>query len=610
MNFAHDMPFGATLLDGGQARFRLWAPGQSTVSLALEPEDRRLPMEATGDGWFELTVPTAAGQRYRYQLSDALAVPDPASRHQAADVHDASVVIDPRSYRWRCPAWRGCPWHETVVYELHVGTFTPEGTFDGVRKRLDTLAQIGITAIELMPIADFPGRWNWGYDGVLPYAPDARYGTPDQLKALVDAAHERGLMILLDVVYNHFGPDGNYLHSYAPQFFTERRRTPWGAAIDYRQRPVRDFYIHNALYWLEEYRFDGLRFDAVHEIVDDCDPHILQEIARAIRSRLEPSRHVHLVLENEHNSARLLTRKPDDSPRFFTAQWNDDFHHAAHVVLTGESIGYYSDYTDKPVEKLGRALAEGFVYQGETSSYSGRVRGEPCKSLPPLAFVNFIQNHDQVGNRAFGERLTKLASSREALKALTAILLLSPSVPMLFMGEEYGAEEPFCFFADFHGKLAEAVRTGRREEFARFPAFADPESRQRIPDPVAPSTHKHSCLDWASRKAEVHRDWLEHCRTLLAVRRTELRPRLAKMTGGQSSFAVVDQTLAVRWVLGDGARLQLVAQLSDRPSGAATIAASGRPIWTSTRGAPHRSPLQNLPPWFVGWFIDDARTYP
>ncbi|HEX9463692.1 MAG TPA: malto-oligosyltrehalose trehalohydrolase [Alphaproteobacteria bacterium] len=607
VGFVHQMPFGACL-DDGSVRFRLWAPGQTAVSLVLEPAGQAIPMPAVGDGWFDLTTREAApGHRYRYELSGGLRVPDPASRQQDKDVHDASVVVDPARYRWRSPGWRGCAWHETVLYELHVGTFSPAGTFDGVRERLETLAQIGITAIELMPIADFPGRWNWGYDGVLPFAPDARYGTPDQLKALIDAAHERGMMVFLDVVYNHFGPDGNYLHSYAPQFFTDRRRTPWGAAIDYRQRPVRDFYIHNALYWIQEYRFDGLRFDAVHEIIDDSEPNILQEIARSVRTRTEPGRQVHLVLENDDNSARLLTRNPDGTPRHYTAQWNDDFHHAAHVVLTGETGGYYADYADQPVERLGRALAEGFVYQGEKSPYRGKARGEPSAKLPPLAFVNFIQNHDQVGNRAFGERLTALASPA-ALKALSAILLLAPSVPLLFMGEEYGAEEPFCFFADFHGKLADAVRNGRREEFARFPAFADPAARQRIPDPVAAATHKQSCLDWAKRSAATHREWLEHCRSLIAVRRTELRPRLAQVPGGQAAYNVIDRTLlTVRWVLGDGARLQLVAQLADQPSGAAAVTAAGRSLWTTSRAGINRAPLQNLPPWFVGWFIDDAR---
>ena len=609
MGHAHEMPFGATCLAGGGVRFRLWAPSQTAVSLVLESSGRVLPMQPAGDGWFELSTRDAApGDRYRYEIGKGARVPDPASRQQDKDVHDASVVVDPQRYSWRCRDWRGGAWHDAVLYELHVGTFSPAGTFDGVRDRLETLAQIGITGIELMPIADFAGRWNWGYDGVLPFAPDARYGTPEQLKSLIDAAHELGLMVFLDVVYNHFGPDGNYLHSYAENFFTDRRRTPWGAAIDYGQPPVRDFYIHNALYWIQEYQFDGLRLDAVHEIVDDSPTHVLLDIARAVRTSTGQGRQVHLVLENEHNTARLLARNADQTPRYYTAQWNDDFHHAVHVVLTGESAGYYADYVDKPIQRLGRALAEGFIYQGDRSVYRDKPRGEPSTGLPPLAFVNFLQNHDQVGNRAFGERLTSLAAP-EALKAMMAILLLSPAVPMLFMGEEYGADEPFCFFADFHGKLADAVRNGRREEFARFPDFADPAARARIPDPIAAATYRKSCLDWSKRSAASHRDWLEHVRSLLAVRRTEIRPRLVQLASASATYTTIEPALlSVRWVLGDGARLQLVAQLANAPSGTTPVTAAGRSLWTTSRG--HcRQPLHSLPPWFVGWFIDDGKAH-
>ena len=609
MDHAHEMPFGAACLADGRVRFRIWAPSEKTMSLVLAAGDRALPMPPAGDGWFELTTEDARpGDRYRYETGKGVRVPDPASRQQDKDVHEASVVVDPRRYAWRCRDWRGCPWHDAVLYELHVGTFSPAGTFDGVREKLETLAQLGITGIELMPIADFSGRWNWGYDGVLPFAPDARYGTPDDLKSLIDAAHALGLMVFLDVVYNHFGPDGNYLNSYAEEFFTERRRTPWGAAIDYRRPAVRDFYIHNALYWIHEYQFDGLRLDAVHEIVDDSQTHVLIDIAGAVRSSVGTGRQVHLVLENDNNAARLLARNPDHTPRYYTAQWNDDFHHAAHVVLTGENSGYYADYADKPIERLGKALAEGFIYQGDVSPYRGAARGEPSTKLPPAAFVNFIQNHDQVGNRAFGERLTTLAAP-EALKAMTAIFLLAPQVPMLFMGEEYGADEPFCFFADFHGKLADAVRNGRREEFARFKDFADPAARARIPDPIAAATYRKSCLDWSKRSQASHRDWLTHVRSLLAVRRTEIRPRLAQLASVPAAYTVTGPALlSVRWVLGDGARLQLVAQLAGEPSGPAPVTAAGRSLWTTSR-VHCRLPLQNLPPWFVGWFIDDGKPH-
>ena len=612
MRHAHDLPFGATCLGDGRVRFRLWAPSQKKISLVLETAGpdasvQVLPMPPADDGWFELSTDRAApGHLYRYELESGQRVPDPASRRQHTDVHDASVVVDPGTYDWRHGDWRGRPWHEAVLYELHVGTFSPPGDFAGARDKLAVLAELGITAVELMPIADFPGRWNWGYDGVLPYAPDTSYGTPDDLKALIDAAHELRLMVFLDVVYNHFGPDGNYLHSYAPQFFTDRRRTPWGAAIDYTQRPVRDFFIHNALYWLNEYRFDGLRFDAVHEIIDDSRPTVLQELAETVRASLESGRHVHLVLENDDNAAALLVRNAVSVPRYYTAQWNDDFHHAAHVVTTGESSGYYADYADAPVRCLGRALAEGFVYQGERSEYRGRARGEPSRPLPPAAFVDFIQNHDQVGNRAFGERLTALAPP-EAVKALQAILLLAPSVPLLFMGEEYGASEPFCFFADFTGPLADAVRNGRRDEFARFADFADPAARERIPDPTAESTYRGSMLDWKKRDEPGHREWAAHTRGLLALRRGEMVQRFARMGGGAAHAEIAGQSLlSVRWTH-DKAVLHLLAQLAASPSADMGLSVAGRCIWTTHPDMARRQPLGALPPWFVGWFLSEGR---
>ncbi len=607
MRYAHELPFGATCLDDGRVRFRLWAPSQKNIGLVLESAGSVLPMNAAGNGWFELATDRAApGDLYRYELSSGQRVPDPASRRQHHDVHDASVVVDPRAYEWRQGDWRGRPWHETVLYELHVGTFSPSGDFAGVRDKLKVLAEQGITAVELMPIADFPGRWNWGYDGVLPYAPDASYGTPDDLKALIEAAHGLGLMIFLDVVYNHFGPDGNYLHAYAPQFFTERRRTPWGAAIDYAQRPVRDFFIHNALYWLNEYRFDGLRFDAVHEIVDDGSPTILHELAETVRSSVDSGRHVHLVLENDDNAASLLVRNAASVPRYYTAQWNDDFHHAAHAVATGESSGYYADYADAPVRRLGRALAEGFIYQGERSEYRERPRGEVSRTLPAAAFVDFIQNHDQVGNRAFGDRLTVLAPP-EAVAALQAVLLLAPAVPLLFMGEEYGATEPFCFFADFMGPLADAVRNGRRNEFARFADFADPAARERIPDPTAESTYRASKLDWDKRAEARHHDWAARTRAILDVRGREIAPRFGRMYGGAAHAEVTEPALlSVHWTH-DDSTLQLVAQLAGSPGNGGNLAVRGRCIWSTHPEIAQRKPLGSLPPWFVGWFIDGQR---
>jgi maltooligosyltrehalose trehalohydrolase len=455
-----------------------------------------------------------------------------------------------------------------VLYELHVGAFTPEGTFAAARERLHELAALGITAIELMPVADFPGKRNWGYDGVLLFAPDASYGTPDELKSLVDRAHALGMMVLLDVVYNHFGPEGNYLHAWCPQFFNPRHHTPWGAAINFDgdgNRPVRDFYLHNALYWIEEFHFDGLRLDAVHAIRDDSPRHIVAEIGDALRAGPGRDRHVHLVLENDANEARYLERDASLAPLCASAQWNDDLHHAAHVLITGERDGYYADYADAPLERLGRALAEGFIYQGEASAFrAGAPRGEPSGHLPPAAFVSFLQSHDQVGNRALGQRLHALADERMERAAL-ACLLLSPHIPMLFMGEEFAASTPFLFFCDFGPDLARAVTEGRRREFARFAGFSEESVRARIPDPCDAATFESSKLRWEERARAPHRERLELVRKLLALRRQYLAPRLRGARGG-AKLEILNGVLRVEWMLGDGARLRLLAHFGVTPA--------------------------------------------
>jgi maltooligosyltrehalose trehalohydrolase len=582
MHSLHDMPFGAALLRAGGVRFRLWAPGADRIDLAL-PDGRR-EMARAGDGWHELVVAEAtAGTRYRFVLPDGLAVPDPASRSNPEGVHAESVVVDPTAYAWQDDGWAGRPWSEAIVYELHVGTFTPEGSFRGAIARLPDLVALGITAIELMPLASFPGARGWGYDGVLQFAPQASCGTPDDLKALVDAAHGLGLMVLVDVVYNHFGPEGNYLHAYCPQFFNPAHQTPWGAAINFdgeHNRTVRDFFVHNALYWVEEFHADGLRMDAVHAIRDDSPMHICQEIGEALRAAVGASRPVHLVLENDANLALLLERDLEGRPVTADAQWNDDLHHAAHVLATGESDGYYADYADRPLARLGRALAEGFIYQGDPSALrGGEPRGEPSGHLPSVAFVSFLQNHDQVGNRAFGERIAALAAARprgrERLEALYACLLLSPHVPMLFMGEEFAASAPFLYFCDFGPELAAAVSTGRREEFKRFAAFQDEAARARIPDPNAAESFERCRLDWAERGREPHAAWLALVTQLLALRREHLVARLARPSlGGRS--VVEGGLLQVEWVLGDGAIWHVVANLGE---GVFQLPVRGEPLF-------------------------------
>lgn len=567
MSGAHVMPFGAQLADGA-TRFRLWAPAATRVDLLLgeDAHDVR-PLAALDDGWYECMMSDApAGTRYAYRIDGDSVVPDPASRSNPDGVHAASAVVDPGAYAWQHRNWRGRPWDEAVIYELHIGTFTPEGTFAAAIRELPALVELGVTAIELMPVADFPGERNWGYDGVLLFAPARCYGMPEDLKRLIDAAHGLGVMVMLDVVYNHFGPEGNYLHRYAPSFFDSTRSTPWGAAINFDgagSRHVRDFFIHNALYWIEEYCFDGLRVDAVHALVDCSPTDIVVELAMCVRAAIADTRHVHLVLENDHNAARLLVRDAASQPQLATAQWNDDLHHAAHVLATGEHDGYYADYAAAPLAAFGRCLAEGFAFQGEPSPFRDHEpRGEPSAHLPADAFVNFLQNHDQVGNRAFGERLVVLAPLPR-LGALMGCLLLAPSPPLLFMGEEYGARTPFLFFCDFSPDLAAAVVRGRRSEFARFARFADPAMRANIPDPGAVATFASSRLDRREAQTDEGREWLALVTQCLAVRRAQITPFFS--AGAAGDYAVDGARLDVRWTRPDGRALWLRLHLGAQP---------------------------------------------
>lgn len=540
--YVHALPFGATLLSPGLTRFRLWAPAAQEVRVEVEGMTP-VSMTVAGEGWFEATVPCGAGARYRFRLGNGLAVPDPAARAQAEDVHGPSLVVDPCGYTWQNRAWKGRPWEETILYELHVGAF---GGFAGVQARLPELARLGVTAIELMPVNDFPGTRNWGYDGVLPFAPDCSYGSPDDLKALVDAAHGMGLMMFLDVVYNHFGPDGNYLAAYAPGFFRDDIATPWGAAIDFRRPEVRRFFTENALYWLQEYRFDGLRFDAVHAI---SESDWLDEMAATVRRTVEPGRQVHLVLEHDGNVADHLRRD-------FDAQWNDDAHHVLHVLLSGESDGYYADYADQPAARLARALEQGFVYQGDISAYrKGARRGMPSADLAPTSFVLFLQNHDQIGNRPFGDKLTTLAD-RHALEAAIALQLLAPQIPLVFMGEETASESPFLFFTDHEPKLADAVREGRKREFVGFHGFGAGKEAE-LPDPNSPSTFDRSCPRPQPERGEAR---LAFYRRLLELRSSRLVPRL-KGARALKAVAVGPAAVIARWRLGDGAVLGIGSNL-------------------------------------------------
>jgi malto-oligosyltrehalose trehalohydrolase len=598
------MPFGARLLGDGSTRFRLWAPAARIVELWLDDLARAYPMTMNAEGWAELTTSNApAGTRYRFRIDHDALVPDPASRFQPDDVHGPSEVIDPRSHVWHDARWTGVPAERLVFYELHVGTFTPAGTFSSIAERLNHLVSLGVTAIELMPIADFPGRWGWGYDGVLPFAPDSSYGRPEALKALVETCHERGLAVLLDVVYNHFGPEGNYLHHYAPAFFNLHRRTPWGDAINFDgvgSHVVRAFVIHNALYWLEEYHLDGLRVDAVHAIADTSASHVMTDLARAVAEGPGRDRAVHLVLENNGNETRYLERRGVRGRPLYQAQWNDDLHHALHVLLTNEHGGYYQDY-HPPLSHLRRCLAEGFAYQGDYSRFQGRPRGESSGHLPPTAFIGFLQNHDQVGNRAFGERITTLASA-EAVRAATAVLLLAPSLPLLFMGQEWAAREPFLFFSDLGPDLGPRVSEGRRREFARFPAFASPDTRRRIPDPQSPESRERSALDWSWAGETLHQEWVAFHRSLLQLREREIAPLTAGETIPEVGSRLLGGTgLEMVWIFPSRRVLRLVANL-----GAKTVMHEGpdggwgRRLYALGLAAPRWAAL---PPWSVGWFL-------
>ncbi|EIF35587.1 malto-oligosyltrehalose trehalohydrolase [Burkholderia sp. Ch1-1] len=611
---AHCLPFGAQLIGATAAkprtRFRFWAPSCKHVQVEIEngPAQGTHDMTPAGNGWFEASVDSGAGTLYRFRLDGERAVPDPASRFQPQDVHGPSEVIDPRAYRWEQTNWHGRPWEETVLYELHVGTL---GGYAGVQKRLSELAALGVTAIELMPLNDFSGTHNWGYDGVLPYAPDSAYGRPEDLKALIDAAHGLGLMVFLDVVYNHFGPDGNYLHEYARSFFREGTHTPWGPAIDFERSEVSDFFTDNAVYWINEYRIDGLRFDAVHAI----DNHAwLRELSDHIRAKVQHGRHVHLVLENEHNSANLLETH-------FDAQWNDDAHNTLHVLLTGETEGYYHAYEDQPIRRLARVLSEGFAYQGDPSPiHDGKPRGEASTHLPPTSFVMFLQNHDQIGNRAFGERLRKLTSD-EALRAATGLLLLSPQIPLLFMGEEYGSTQPFLFFTDYTGDLADAVREGRRREFARFSSFSDEKRRAQIPDPNDVKTFATSsppAPDETSQhtddEAKDRLDWMHFYKSALTVRAKLITPRLKHSKAcGVTVLSAANggdaNALIARWKLADGETLSIALNLSKENVALADLPA-GKVIFETPPRVREQVDVKVLPAHaFVAWLTGDVSDY-
>ncbi|MBW9064305.1 malto-oligosyltrehalose trehalohydrolase [Rhizobium herbae] len=538
----------------GSIRFQLWGPAERSVGLRLNGSD--VQMTNFGDGWHHVDVCAPPGSVYGFLLDDGALVGDPASRQQVGQLDGPSILTSDNSYHWRNDEWIGRPWEEAVIYEIHVGTFTPEGTFGAAIERLPRLAELGFTAVELMPIAHFPGTRGWGYDGVLQFAPHTAYGSPDDLKALIDAAHGLGLMVFLDVVYNHFGPEGNYLSRYAPQFFRTGRDTPWGPAIAYEQEPVRRYFIENALYWLIDFRLDGLRFDAIDQIEDSGGEHILLEIARAVRSEIG-SRHVHLTTENPANGTDLMADLPEG--RLYQADWNDDFHHALHVAVTGESAGYYEPFKRNTWAKLRQAMAHGYVKPGKA------IIGDsspPTESLPPTAFVHFLQNHDQVGNRARGDRLHATVD-RHIYRALTEMLLLSPQVPLLFMGDDHLSLRPFHFFADYTGAIAKAIRDNRPKEAAIFGGVPEGMSASDLRDPNDHDTFVRSKIDWHEAATEDAIAWAEYVKLLLEIRRGTIVPLLSQATGysGTVLADTPDRCVFIDWTFGSKV-LQLRANFS------------------------------------------------
>ena len=580
--------YGPLALERGY-RLRLYAPAAQNVDLHID--GRVLAMERSDD-WFAVDDPDAKpGSRYAFAIDgSATPIPDPGSRFQPDGVHAPSAIVS-AAFAWPDDAWRGRPWHEYVMYELHVGTFTFEGTYEAAARKLADLAALGITAVELLPLSSFPGARGWGYDGVMSYAPFVGYGTPDDLKRFIAAAHGLGLAVMLDVVYNHFGPEGNYLHAIAPTFFNADAHTPWGAAIDVTVPDVRAYFAENAAFWLAEYRFDGLRLDATNTIVDPQAPSFLSEVRAVAVAACDPAREVVLVVENDDNDAALLDAGYD-------AQWNDDVHHCAHVIATGETGGYYRDYASDPVGLLARTLTTGFAYQGEASIHrDGKLRGSPSARFPLTKFVSFLQNHDQIGNRAFGERFAAIAPP-EAVRALMALVFLAPSPPLLFMGEEWAASTPFLFFCDFEPELAKLVTEGRRREFAAFAHFADPAVRETIPDPSAEATFAASRLRWEERAAPQHAAALAYTTAVLHARATHVIPLNADVLGTAAAIERIGtHGLALRWALADG-MLHADANLAPAPCDGFAERLTGETFF-HTHGATYAD--GRAPAWGVRW---------
>ena len=509
---------GVEIQPDGVVHARVWAPARKAVDLVLDSNRARTwRLTPEADGYFAAEIAgLKAGDRYWFRLDGLTLRPDPVSRHQPDGPHGPSAIVDPRTFRWTDGAWTGLTPHGQAIYEMHVGTFTSEGTWQAAAAELEALADLGVTVVEMMPIADFAGRFGWGYDGVDLYAPTRLYGTPDDLRHFNDRAHALGLGVILDVVYNHVGPDGNYLADFAPEYFTDRYENDWGRALNFEgPRAARDFFVENALYWIDEFHFDGLRLDATQDIQDASSEHVVAEIVERARAAAR-GRQLYIVAENEPQDTTLV-RSRQEKGYGIDALWNDDYHHTAVVALTGKREAYYRDYSGTPQEFIS-AAKYGYLYQGQWYHWQQKRRGTPALDLPPYRFVAFLENHDQVANTAFGRRLHQSVSPAR-LRALTALTLLGPATPLLFQGQEWASTRPFLYFADHNADLREPINEGRREFLAQFPSIADPEVQAVLPPAVDEETYTRSKLDLAERQR--HHEWYALHRDLLHLRRSD-----------------------------------------------------------------------------------------
>lgn len=553
MTVADQEKVGAAV-EGRGVRYRVWAPERRMVRVEVGPDQgrtRTVELAPEAEGYHGGFDPAGrAGDLYRYVLDGADRAPDVASRFQPEGVFGPSEVVDPAAYRWKTESWRRPPIRGRIVYELHVGTFTRAGTFAAAIDRLPHLVRLGVNTIELMPLGDFPGRWNWGYDGVMPYAPARCYGRPDELRALIDGAHGLGLAVVLDVVYNHYGPVGNALRRFSPHYFRPGQDTPWGESFNFdgpQSGPVRAFFIGNAVHWLDEYRLDGLRLDATHAVSDTSEPHLFAEIAAAARAR-----GAFTIAEDERNEPAVVSGGPGGWNA--DAVWADDFHHSIRVALTGTRDSYFGSYEGSPRE-LADLLENGWLYRGRTYPHWGRPRGGPSAHLPPEKFVWCISNHDQVGNRPLGERLGLLAGEA-GYRAAAVLLCLAPYTPMLFMGQEWAASTPFLFFCDHPGEVGEKMAEWRRKEFASQSYHPDPATLARMPDPQAETTYRASQLRWDESEKTPHRGMLELHRAALALRAQH--PHFAAAERGGWTARPFGRLVAVRWTPPGGDWLLLV----------------------------------------------------